>query len=68
MSRISWGTKAYRVQKSIFTLKGSSAKMESMMNSAVKVATTPEEIAALLEIGFEYVMTKEGLAYFRKRK
>jgi hypothetical protein len=34
----------------------------------VKVATTPKEIAALLETGFEYIMTKEGLAYFRKRK
>lgn len=34
----------------------------------VKVATTPKEIAALLETGFEYIMTKEDLAYFRKRK
>jgi hypothetical protein len=34
----------------------------------VKVATTPEEITELLEVGFEYIMTKESLAYFRKRK
>jgi len=34
----------------------------------VKVATTPKEIAPLLETGFEYIMTKEDLAYFRKRK
>ncbi len=34
----------------------------------VKVATTPKEIAILLETGFEYIMTKEDLAYFRKRK
>jgi len=34
----------------------------------VKVATTPQEITALLEVGFEYVTTKESLAYFRKRK
>ena len=34
----------------------------------VKVATAPKEIAALLETGFEYIMTKEDLAYFRKRK
>jgi integrase len=34
----------------------------------VKVATTPKEIAALLETGFEYIMTKDNLAYFRKRK
>jgi integrase len=34
----------------------------------VKVASRTEEITALLETGFEYIMTKEGLAYFRKRK
>jgi hypothetical protein len=34
----------------------------------VKVATTPQEITALLEVGFEYIMTKESLAYFRKHK
>ena len=34
----------------------------------VKVATSTAEISALLEIGFDYIMTKDGLAYFRKRK
>lgn len=34
----------------------------------VKVASTPDKITALLETGFEYVMTKDNLAYFRKRK
>ena len=34
----------------------------------VKVATSPREITALMETGFEYIMTKEDLAYFRKRK
>jgi hypothetical protein len=34
----------------------------------VKVATTPEEITQLLEAGFEYVLQKDSLAYFRKRK
>jgi len=34
----------------------------------VKVATTSKEIASLLETGFEYIITKEDLAYFRKRK
>jgi integrase len=34
----------------------------------VKVSSKPEEITALLETGFEYVMTKDNLAYFRKRK
>jgi len=33
-----------------------------------KVAKTPEEITALIETGFEYVMTKDNLAFFRKRK
>ncbi|MEM2103689.1 MAG: hypothetical protein QW717_02210 [Candidatus Bathyarchaeia archaeon] len=34
----------------------------------VKVAETKEEIVSLLEEGFEYVMEKDRLAYFRKRK
>lgn len=34
----------------------------------VKVAEKPEEIKALLEVGFEYVCEKAGLMFFRKRK
>jgi integrase len=34
----------------------------------VKVAKTQEEISQLLENGFEYVLQKDGLAFFRKRK
>ena len=34
----------------------------------VKVAKTPEEIKALLEVGFEYVCERDGLMFFRKRK
>jgi integrase len=34
----------------------------------VKVATKPEEIKALLEVGFEYVCEKDSLMFFRKRK
>jgi hypothetical protein len=34
----------------------------------VRVAATPEEITQLLEAGFEYVLQKDSLAYFRKRK
>jgi hypothetical protein len=33
-----------------------------------KVATKKEEIIQLLDAGFEYIMTKDDLAYFRKRK
>ena len=33
-----------------------------------KVATTQEEIVQCLNAGFDYVMQKDGLAYFRKRK
>ena len=33
-----------------------------------KVARTPEEIQELIEAGFEFVLEKDGLAYFRKRK
>lgn len=32
----------------------------------VKVARTLEEIKALLEVGFEYVVEKDGLLFFRK--
>jgi integrase len=34
----------------------------------VRVATEPDEIKALLEVGFEFVCEKDGLLYFRKRK
>jgi integrase len=34
----------------------------------VKVAKTREEITSLMETNFEYIMTKDDLAYFRKRK
>jgi len=34
----------------------------------VKIAEAPEEIKALLEVGFEYVCEKSGLMFFRKRK
>jgi len=34
----------------------------------VKVAEKPEEIKALLEVGFEYICEKSGLMFFRKRK
>ena len=34
----------------------------------VKVVSNPEEVKALLEVGFEYVCQKDGLLYLRKRK
>jgi len=34
----------------------------------VKVAEKPEEIKALLEVGFEYVCQKDSLIFLRKRK
>jgi len=33
-----------------------------------KVARKPEEIQELIEVGFEFVLERDGLAYFRKRK
>lgn len=33
-----------------------------------KVAKTEAEICSLIEAGFEYVLQKDDLAYFRKRK
>ena len=37
-------------------------------NFIVKATKEPEEIQALLEVGFEYVCQKDGLMFFRKRK
>lgn len=37
-------------------------------NFTVKVTDRPEEIKALLEVGFEYVCTKDNLIFLRKRK
>jgi len=34
----------------------------------VRVANKPDEIKALLEVGFEFVCEKDELLYFRKRK
>jgi integrase len=34
----------------------------------VKVAKSPEEIKAFLAVGFEYIVEKDGLMFFRKRK
>ena len=34
----------------------------------VKVAEKPEDIKALLEVGFEYVCQRDSLVYLRKRK
>jgi len=34
----------------------------------VNVVSKPEEIKTLLAVGFEYVCTKDGLAFLRKRK
>jgi hypothetical protein len=34
----------------------------------VMAVKTPEEIKALLEVGFEYVCQKDDLAFLRKRK
>jgi integrase len=33
-----------------------------------KVVTTKEEIVQVVDAGFDHIMTKDGLAYFRKRK
>jgi len=33
-----------------------------------RVARNPDEIQALIEAGFEFVLQKDGFAYFRKRK
>ena len=41
---------------------------ENSDNFIVKTAKNPEEIKQLLEVGFEYVCSRDGLLFFRKRK
>lgn len=41
---------------------------ESSDGFTVKVVEKPEEIKALLEVGFEYVCQKDNLIFLRKRK
>lgn len=43
-------------------------KVEEDNEFICKVAREPREIQELIEAGFEYVLEKDGLAYFRKRK
>jgi len=43
-------------------------KFEEEDEFICKVARKPDEVQELIEAGFEYVLQKEGLAYFRKRK
>ncbi len=38
------------------------------MRARAATAETIEEARKLVEAGFEYVLQKDGLAYFRKRK
>jgi hypothetical protein len=42
--------------------------MEDLLNRMEEDVSARDEIATLLETGFEYVMAKDSLAYFRKRK
>ena len=44
------------------------AKFEDEEEFICKVAKTPQEIAKLIELGFEYVCELDGLKFFRKRK
>ncbi len=41
---------------------------ETSAEFTVKVAKNPNEVKALLEVGFEYVCEKDDLMFFRKRK
>jgi len=44
------------------------AKFEESDEFHVKTARDPEEIKALLEVGYDFVCDREGLLFFRKRK
>ena len=44
------------------------AKFEDEDEFICKVAKKPKEISKLIEAEFEYVLEKDGLYFFRKRK
>jgi len=41
---------------------------ETSEEFTVKVAEKPEQIKSLLEVGFQYICSKDKLMFFRKRK
>ena len=62
------GTKTSRILSMIYIDVERALFQTSNDEFHVRVARSPEEIKALLEVGFEYVCEKDGLLFFRKRK
>jgi len=60
-----------RVDQSVFDVFASKQLRDVknvLLRARKKAARSAEEMHALIEAGFEYVLQKDGLAYFRKRK
>jgi integrase/recombinase XerD len=58
-----------RIESTLVYVQIESALFQNMSEDfTCKVALTSDEAKQLIESGFEYVMQKDNLAYFRKRK
>jgi hypothetical protein len=58
-----------RIESTIVYVQIESALYQSLSDDwTCKVAETAEQVKELIGAGFEFVMQKDSLAYFRKRK
>jgi integrase len=62
------GNKNIEITRSYIVIEKTLFKTNIEDGFYTKVASTQEEILQLLDSGFDYVLQKDGLAYFRKRK
>ena len=60
------GEKIHRVQKTGSNVF--SARASTNDEFTVRVTDKPEDVKALLEVGFDYVCQKDNLIFMRKRK
>jgi len=58
-----------KIENTLLYIQLSKARFKEINDDfTVKVAKTPEEIQQLLEVGFEYVVKKDGLMFFRNAR
>jgi len=67
-SKTSWDIRALKNTEIYITVERAIFSDSRNDEFTVKVANNPEEIKALLEVGFEYVCEKDGFLFFGKRK
>jgi integrase len=62
------GHKNIEITRSCICIEKALHKSSDDVKFHITVASNKAEIMQLLELGFEYIMQKDSLAYFRKRK